>query len=129
MSDESISAEYHLAISVDPVGESGTPELVCGIRTEREFTSFGYGVKVGKTFSNDTIKLEIGGMTLPTSGGPQPGPATAEARFSMPADGSYTIKVERKSATSTCTVTVKDGKPHKLSDVSEGGLATFTIVE
>lgn len=119
--------QIHFSSLVDEASAETRPEVV--ITTLREFTSFGYGMNVDWTFDSAarTLAIDIGGMTVPGIGRPEPGPARAVLHPDIPDTGEIAVLVKRKTEAAACTVTFDKGRPLRLVGVQEGGLAVFTM--
>lgn len=121
--------EYHVVIGPGTDPETGQACLTFTVSTLREFTSFGYIINVGVTEapSDKSFRLELGGISLPKVGRPQPGPARTVVLVALPPNGTYQLTVARKKQTATCSFTVGNGAPGKISASDPGGLATFEV--
>lgn len=126
---EAQEPEYHVIIGPATDPESGSPCLSFDVRTVREFTSFGYTitVKMTKAPSEKGYRLEVGGISLPKVGRPQPGPARTVLLAALPPNGTYQLTVARKKQMATCAFTVGNAAPGKISSSDPGGLATFEV--
>lgn len=103
--------------------------MVAIVETVREFTSFGYQLTLTSVPapSQTGVEVRIGGITLPTVGRPQPGPARGRVESSTGADGLFDIVVTRKKQRATCRCVIDGGAIESLQAIDEGGLATFEI--
>lgn len=121
--------EYRVLLSVGTHPASDAPALVVAIETVREFTSFGYQLALTSVPapSQQTYEVRIGGMSLPSVGRPQPGPARGEVMEALPADGTYHLVVSRKTQRAECRFTIAQGQIGALEAGDEGGLTTFEI--
>ncbi len=125
----STEPEYRVVLSYGPRQTNETPGLVVAIETKREFTSFGYQLQLTSVPapSQTTYEIRIGGITLPTIGRPQPGPARGEVVEALPTDGTYHLVITRKAQRAQCRFTIAQGRIGELLSVDEGGLTTFEI--
>lgn len=126
---ESQEPEYHVVIRPDTDPESGEACLAFEVRTVREFTSFGYTINVDLTEapSEKEYSVDLGGISLPTVGRPQPGPARSVVRAALPPNGTYALTVKRKKHSASCAFTVGNGAPGKITESDPAGLATFEV--
>ena len=121
--------EYHIVIGPARHPETGEVCLSFEVRTVREFTAFGYTIAVRLTEapSQRSYRLELGGISLPTVGRPQPGPAFTQVLAALPPNGTYELVVARKKQEASCSFTVANGAPGRISAHDPGGLATVEV--
>ena len=119
MAEEQDKPEYSITVGWAKDEDSGSELLRLHVETEREFTSFGYTIKVDSNLdsANSRLNVGLGGIALPSVGRPQAGPASANVFQTIPADGDIELYVHRKETAATCKVKIKGGKPVSLSDV------------
>ena len=121
--------EYRVTIGTGTDPETGDVCLAIEVSTVREFTSFGYTINVSMTEapSEGRYRLEIGGISLPKVGRPDPGPARTTVLAAMPSNGTYTLVAARKKHEASCSFTVGKGAPGKITASDDAGLATFEV--
>ena len=100
-----------------------------GVRvvTTREFTSFAYALGLNVTYdaARRLLRIEIGGLSIPTVMMPAAGGAMAERSVAFPDEGVIDVEIVRKSSRQSARLMITGGR---LS-VEEGeGSAPFALV-
>lgn len=134
MNDErlepSVDHEYILAFSL-VTSESGAAQLRVQVITTREFTAFAYtlGITTSLDISRARLRIELGGLSIPSVMMPAAKGAHGEQAVAMPPDGEYQVEVTRRSSTHRALLTVLRGRPTAVRTDDEGGFARFLIAE
>lgn len=75
-------------------------ELLVRVITTREFTSFAYSLGLNVTFdaTRRALRIEIGGLSIPSVMMPAAGGASSERAVALPSDGPVDVEILRKSS-------------------------------
>lgn len=130
MSDDriepSIDREYTVTFVRVESEESGD---LLGVRvvTMREFTSFAYALGLNVSFDavRRHLRIEIGGLSIPSVMMPAAGGAVAERHVSFPDDGIIGVEIVRKSSRQMARLVITSGG---MSIEDEEGSAPFAHV-
>lgn len=75
-------------------------ELIVRVITTREFTSFAYSLALNVTFDTmrRVLRIEIGGLSIPSVMMPAAGGAESERAIAFPTDGAIDVEILRKTS-------------------------------
>ncbi len=130
MSDDriepSIDREYTVTFFRQTSKES-SDTLGVRVVTTREFTSFAYALGLNVTYdtARRLLRIEIGGLSIPTVMMPAAGGAMAERNVTFPDDGAIDVEIVRKSSRQGARLVVSGDR---LSVEDGGGQAPFAHV-
>ena len=130
MSDDriepSIDREYTIMF-LRLKSEDSTNMLGVRVVTTREFTSFAYALGLNVAFDavRRHLRIEIGGLSIPSVMMPAAGGAVAERSVAIPDDGPVDVEIVRKSSRQTARLVITAGA---LSVEDGEGSAPFAHV-
>jgi hypothetical protein len=130
MSDDriepSIDREYTVSF-YRKASEESAEMLGVRVVTTREFTSFAYALGLNVTYDavRRLLRIEIGGLSIPTVMMPAAGGAMAERSVAFPDEGAIDVEIVRKSSRQSARLMITGGR---LSVEDGEGSAPFALV-
>ena len=114
--------EFELRLQRRVDAETGRTLLDINIETVREFAAYGYRLDLRETvdLAGGTLRVELGGVSLPSIATANPGRARGICTTVMPTDGTYALHVVRKQRQAVFTVAITNGEPSPLGS-RDGG--------
>jgi len=118
--------EFELRLERRIDAETGRTLLDIIVETVREFAAYGYRLDLRERFdlAERVLHVDLGGVSLPSLATATPGRARGVCTIVMPADGSYTLHVQRKQRKAEYNIAIASGTPSPLGN-RDGG---FIIV-
>lgn len=114
--------EFELRLQRRVDAETGRLLLDIVVETVREFASYGYRLDLRETIdlAGRTLRVELGGVSLPSIATASPGRARGVCTSVMPADGTYVLQIARKQRQAAFSVAITNGEPLPLGS-RDGG--------
>lgn len=103
MSDDRIEpsiAHEYVVTFMRQTSKEMVDELLVRVITTREFTSFAYSLGLNVTFDTTrrVLRIEIGGLSIPSVMMPAAGGAVSERAVAFPSDGVIDVEILRKTS-------------------------------
>lgn len=116
------SHEFEVRLQRRVDAETGRVLLDIIIETIREFAAYGYRLDLRETVDlvGRTMRVELGGVSLPNIATASPGRARGVCTSLMPADGTYTLQIVRKQREAVFQIDIASGEPLPLGS-RDGG--------
>lgn len=109
----------------------GPVQLGVRVVTTREFTSFAYelALNVRLDSARRLLRIEIGGLSIPSVMMPSAGGAVAERQVVMPESGVLDVEIARKSSMQQARLVIAAGGLEVDREISADDFANLIVVE